>query len=158
LQSNRSDRPAIYLASNIFSTPTAYKWEEILILSKAQLYACQSLGITTFSNLQIGGVVTDTTQPANIFSPKDDTRSAYFVTSKNGNFGGGSCSTPCNGLEVWTINNPLTSPTLTGAFVATTNNYSLPPNASQSGSANSIDAGDTRISGMVMYAAGSLYP
>ena len=151
------DREAIYLASNIFNSPTNFVWEEILVLPKAQMYACQAISFPFFFNLSIGGVATDTTQPANITNPGDDPRSEYLVTSKNINFGNGSCSSGCNGLEVWTINSPLSSPTLTGVDVGTTYNYSLPPNASQLNSPNSIDSGDTRISGTVAYSAGSLY-
>jgi hypothetical protein len=152
------DRQAIYLASNIFTTPpptSTYKWEEILVLPKAQLYAspCQSIaGFPVFSNLNLGGVLTDSTQPANIFSPGDAPRSEYLVTSKNGGF-----SDPKNGLIVWAIHSPLSSPTLTGTVVATANNYSTPPSASQPGGAHSIDTGDNRISGMAMYHAGSIY-
>jgi len=42
------DRQAIYLASNIFSTPISYKWEETLVLPKAQMYACQGFGFPLF--------------------------------------------------------------------------------------------------------------
>ncbi|MGH6846221.1 MAG: hypothetical protein ACREC0_01920, partial [Methylocella sp.] len=52
---------------------------------------------------------------------------------------------------------PLSSPTLNGVSVATANNYSIPPNASQPGGTNDIDTGDNRISGMAMYNAGSIY-
>ncbi|MGH6836134.1 MAG: hypothetical protein ACREC9_11415 [Methylocella sp.] len=145
------DRQAIYLASNIFIP--SYKWEEILVLPKAQMYACQSIsGFPFFFNLTLGGVPTDTTQPANVFSAGDDPRSEYLVTSKNIFFGD-----PKNGLIVWAIHSPLSSPTLTSTFVVTANNYSIPPNASQPGGANDIDTGDNRISGMVMYNAGSIY-
>jgi hypothetical protein len=150
------DRQAIYLASNIFNPD--FKWEEILVLPKTALYACAGFSFSYFSDLTVGGVVTDSTQPANVFFPGDDPRSEYLVTSKDIVFGGGCPSaTPCNGLEVWAIHSPLSSPTLTGTFVATTNNYSLPPNASQPGGTNDIDTNDTRISGMAMYNAGSIY-
>jgi hypothetical protein len=149
------DRQAIYLASNIFNPN--FKWEEILVLPKTQLYACAGFGFSFFDDLTLGGVATDSTQPANVFSAGDDPRSEYLVTSKDINFGGGSCSTPCNGLVVWAIHSPLSSPTLTGTFVATANNYTLPPNASQPGGANDVDTNDTRISGMAMYNAGSIY-
>ncbi len=144
------DRQAIYLASNIFNP--SYKWEEILVLPKTPLYACGSTSFSFFFNLQLGGVVTDTTQPANVFNPPDNPRSEYLVTSKNIFF-----SNPKNGLVVWAIHSPLSSPTLTGTTVATANNYSTPPNASQPGGTNDIDTGDNRISGMAMYNAGSIY-
>jgi len=144
------DRQAIYLASNIFNP--SYKWEEILALPKAQMYACQSISFSFFFNLTFGGVPTDSTQPANVFDPADNPRSEYLVTSKNIFF-----SDPKNGLIVWAIHSPLSSPTLTGTSVATTNNYSIPPNASQPGGTNDVDTGDNRISGMAMYNAGSIY-
>jgi hypothetical protein len=152
------DRQAIYLASNIFfPNGNTYTWEEVLILPKAQMYACQSFSVSGFANLTLGGVTTDTTQPANVFSAGDDPRSEYLVTSENINFGGGQCVSSCNGLVVWAIHSPLSSPTLSGTFIATSNNYSLPPDASQPGGANTIFTNDTRISGMAMYNAGSIY-
>jgi hypothetical protein len=144
------DRQAIYLASNIFNP--GYKWEEILALPKAQMYACAGFSFSFFFNLNLGGVATDSTQPANVFSAGDDPRSEYLVTSKNIFFGD-----PKNGLVVWAIHSPLSSPTLTGTVIATANNYSTPPNASQPGGAHTIDTGDNRISGMAMYNAGSIY-
>ncbi|MGH7488446.1 MAG: hypothetical protein ACREMY_23035, partial [bacterium] len=101
------DRQAIYLASNIFNP--SYKWEEILALPKAQMYACQNISFNFFFNLQFGGVVTDTTQPANVFAAGDNPRSEYLVTSKNIFF-----SSPKNGLIVWALHSPLSSPTLNG--------------------------------------------
>ena len=152
------DRQAIYLASNIFfPNGNTFKWEEVLLLPKAQMYACQGFTVTGFANLTLGGVATDTTQPANVFSAGDDPRSEYLVTSENINFGGGQCSSSCNGLVVWAIHDPFGIPTLSGTFIATSNNYSLPPDASQPGGAHSIATNDTRISGMAMYNAGSIY-
>ena len=133
------DRQAIYLASNIFNP--SFKWEEVLVLPKAQMYACQGFGFSFFFNLNLGGVSTDTTQPANVTNIGDDPRSEYLVTSENILFGNGQCSSGCNGLVVWAINSPLSGPTLTGTFVGTGNNYSLPPNATQPSSPNSIDTG-----------------
>ncbi|MGH6846172.1 MAG: hypothetical protein ACREC0_01670 [Methylocella sp.] len=144
------DTQAIYLASNIFNPD--FKWEEILVLPKAALEACTGTGFSVFFDLALGGVATDTTQPANVFEVADNPRSEYLVTSKNIFF-----ADPKNGLVVWAIHSPLSSPTLTGVFVATANSYSLPPKASQPGGANDVDTGDTRISGMAMYNAGSIY-
>jgi hypothetical protein len=152
------DRQAIYLASNIFfPNGNTYKWEEVLTLPKTPMYACQGITVTGFANLTLGGVATDTTQPANVFSPADDPRSEYLVTSENINFGGGQCLSSCNGLVVWAIHDPFGSPTINGMFIPTLNSYSLPPDASQPGGANNIATNDTRISGMAMYAAGSIY-
>jgi hypothetical protein len=151
------DRQAIYLASNIFNP--SYKWEEIMALPKAQMYACQNIGFNYYYGLNIGGTYTDTTQPANIYSSGDQPRSEYMVTSRNIFFGGGGCSSGCNGLVVWSWYQPLSGGAdhLAGVTVATTNNYSLPPAAVQKGTSTTIDSGDTRLSGIVVYAAGKLY-
>jgi hypothetical protein len=149
------DRQALYLAANIFNPN--YQWEEVLILPKAQMYACQGFRFNFFSGLSLSGAFTDSTQPANVSNPLDDPRSEYLVTSQNIEFGGGECQSGCNGLVVWAIANPLGGPKLTGTLVGTANNYSLPPRATQPGAANSVDSNDTRISGIAMYSAGSLY-
>jgi hypothetical protein len=150
------DRQAIYLAANIYN-PT-FKWEEILVLSKAQLYACQqNVIVHVFGDLEIGGVATDSTQPANTYSAGDQPRSEYLVTSRNINSGGGGCPKACEGLFVWAIHDPVGNPTLSAVSIATANFYSLPPEAVQKGTATKIGTGDTRISGTVVYVGGSLY-
>jgi hypothetical protein len=72
------------------------------------------------------------------------------------------CSSGCNGLVVWSFSNVLQnagSPgmAISGIAVSTPSNYSLPPAASQPGGRNTIDTGDTRISGAAQYKAGVLY-
>jgi hypothetical protein len=152
------DRQAIYLASNIFNK--SFKWEEVMALPKTKLYSCSALSFNYKFDLLIGGIASDSTQPVYVYSSGDQPRAELMVTSKNINFSGGSCSTGCNGLMVWGWYEPLPggANVLTGVPVATTNSYSLPPGAPQKGTGTTINTGDTRISGTVVYSAGRIYP
>src|SRR5207253_6717154 len=132
------------------------------LLNKQAMYAGAPFSFYYYVNPTYAGLATDTTQPANVYNPTDNPRAEYLVTSFNINFGGGQCSTFCNGLIVWALANPLVAsgspgPELSSIAIATTNNYSLPWNASQPGAIQNIDTGDTRISGEVTYNAGLLY-
>jgi hypothetical protein len=157
------DRQAIYLGSNIFFPDTnTFKWEEILAFPKAPLYACSAnFSLPFVQDLNVGGTPTDTTQPANVYSAGDQPRSEFFVTSRNIRFGGGGCMMACNGLIVWSWYDPFNTTGVgnkfTGVVVATANNYSLPPHATQPNTSTQIFTGDTRISGSVGYSAGRLY-
>jgi hypothetical protein len=156
------DRQNIYIGSNIF-TGAAYKWEEVFALQKSQVYSCAATPAVAFQfDLKVNGTATDTTQPANVYSAGDQPRTEFMVTSFNINFGGGQCSSGCNGLVVWGWYDPFNTTgsgnLLNGVVVPTTNNYFLPPNADQPGASGSIDTGDVRISGSVVYSAGRLFP
>jgi hypothetical protein len=150
---------AIYLASNLFSNLSgAYLNEEWLVLPKAAMYNGQSFSFWFFFGMTSGGVVTDTTQPVNVWNPYDNPRAEFLITSKDF-----FCTSSCNGLTVWAISNPFgfvtggPSPELTGVVISTVNNYSQPPNAVQPGSSTLIDTNDTRISGEATYQSGSIY-
>ncbi len=151
---------AIYVAANLFSNAQGggYLKEEWLILPKAAMYNGQGFSFWEFNGMTSGGVPTDTTQPVNVWSPYDNPRAEFLITSKDF-----YCSTGCNGLTLWAISNPFgfvsggPSPELTGIVIGTANNYSQPPSASQPGSANSVDTGDLRISGEATYQSGSIY-
>ncbi len=151
---------AIYVAANLFSNAKGggYLKEEWLILPKAAMYNGQAFSFWQFNGMTSGGVPTDTTQPVNVWSPYDNPRAEFLITSEDF-----YCSTGCNGLTLWAISNPFgfvsggPGPELTGAIISTVNNYSQPPNASQPGSANSVDSGDLRISGEATYQSGSIY-
>jgi hypothetical protein len=151
------DRQGIYIASNLyFPNLNTFKWQEIITLPKSSLMTCSAWSGQFFYNQSSGGSALDTIQPANTFNPGDDPRTMYFIQSYNINFGGGQCSSGCNGLVVWGLYGNIGGQTLTGANVATSNNYFLPPNASQPGGGG-IDTGDTRVSGSAFYGSGSIY-
>jgi hypothetical protein len=152
------DRRAIYLSFNHFG-PVSFVDAEVLILPKSNLYSGTSLSsINYFYGFAANGNFVDTVQPANEFSPSDHPRAEFLMNSFNGNFGGGVCSSGCNGLVVWAISNPFGSPPEgSGWIISTANNYYLPPSATQPGCAGCIDTNDVRISGTVAYHAGSLF-
>ncbi len=150
---------AIYLASNLFSNLSgAYLDEEWLILPKAAMYNGQAFSYWVFSGMISGGVVTDSTQPVNVWSPYDNPRAEFLITSQNF-----YCIALCNGLTIWAISNPFgfvtggPSPELSSVVIGTFHNYALPPNAIQPASSILIDTNDTRISGEATYQSGSIY-
>lgn len=136
------DRQAVYLASNLFRP--GYIGEEILAIRKTELYACGTAPVTAVTGLSTGFTI----QPANVFSPSDQPKSMYFVTSFYGT---------SNQLVVSSFHSPFSSPTFTQATITAATTYSIPPNATQQGTATLIATGDTRISGSAYYAAGSIY-
>ncbi|MDH3316243.1 MAG: hypothetical protein OER43_10825 [Gammaproteobacteria bacterium] len=153
---------AIYVASNLFSNSTgAYLKEEWLVLPKGPMYAGAGFSFVFFSGMTSGGVATDTSQPVNVWSPYEQPRAGFFITSKN--IFNGRCLAPCNGLTVWAVSNPFgfvsggDSPELSSVVIPTANNYSFPPDAPQPGGPNTIDTIDTRISGTPTYAHGHIH-
>ncbi len=162
------DRQGVYVASNLFNLNggviSSYLFEEWLFLPKSLLYA-GTLGASYWhqSGMQVNGVYSDSTQPANVWSPYDNPRAEFLATSFNINFGGGNCVNGCGGITVWAVSNPFgwinggPTPEVSGICCAGTSTYYLPPNASQPGAPNSIETLDTRITGEVTYKSGVLH-
>lgn len=162
------DRQGVYVASNLFNlnggVVGAFLFEEWIFLPKALLYA-GILGANYWhqSGMMVNGQFTDSTQPANAFSPYDSPRAEFLVGSFNINYGGGNCVNGCNGLMVWAVANPFgwinggPTPEVSGGCCTGTTTYYLPPNASQPGAPNSIETLDTRITGEVTYKSGILH-
>jgi len=88
--------------------------------------------------------------PANVYSPFDIPRAAFFLESTRS---GGSH------LNAFAISDPwgADGPELSSVQFNTVNAYTIPPNASQPGANNNIDTGDARIGGQVTYNAGHLH-
>jgi hypothetical protein len=136
--------------------------DQVWFLPKGSLYGGFGFSFRIFSNPNVGGVLLDTLQTSNDQSLGDKPRAIFGVQSFNINFGGGQCFNGCNGLVVWSFSDVLIQPgspglEFAGRIISTPSNYSLPPNANQPGGNNTIDTGDTRISGQVYYASGSLW-
>lgn len=136
--------------------------DEIYFLNKSAMYAGAGFSFNIFGGPTYGGVLLDTIQVSNVMSRSDKPRTIFGVNTFNINFGGGQCLNGCNGLIVWAFSNVLPrsgSPGLewSGVVIGTPSNYSLPPNATQPGGANTVDTNDTRISGTVPYTGGSLW-
>ena len=142
---------------------TSFEDDQIWFLPKKALYA----GLPAFSfhlaiGLNVNGTHVDTVQPVNVAFGNELPRTQFAVNSFNINFGGSLCSNACNGLVVWSFSNVLQNPgspgmAISAQVIGTPSNYSLPPAASQPSGRNTIDTGDTRISGSAQYSAGSIY-
>ena len=148
---------AIYIAYNNFSPTTGgYLQEEWHILPKGPMYAGAGFSAWAFWGMTSGGGLTDSTQPANVWSPYERPRAEFLATSRN------SCTSPCNALTIWAISNPFSfvaggeSPELTGTVITAANTWTLPPVAPQSGGPNTVDTLDNRFTGEVTYASGHL--
>lgn len=145
----------IYIAYNLFNP--GYVHEEWHILPKGRMYAGAGFSYWAFWGMTSGGLLTDSTQPANVFSPYERPRAEFLVTSRNG------CSSPCNALTVWAISNPFQfvsggdAPQLTGTVIAAANTWTMPPDAPQPGGPNTVDTLDNRITGEATYAHGHLH-
>ena len=154
---------AIYVCANIFTSPGfSFVGARCLFLPKASIYAGTGINYYSANNLKVGSTLVDTVQPVNVYEIGAKPRAEFAVNSFNINSGGGQCRSGCNGLVVWAFANTLVQPgspgpVISSVVVATPSNYSLPANADQPGSNNSIDTGDTRITDMVQYSGGLLY-
>jgi hypothetical protein len=141
------DREAIYIASNLYRP--GYVSEEVLALPKSGLYACAGFGYRNVTGFGASSGWGFTIQPANVFSPNDQPKSMYFVTS--------FCCAADNHLRITAFHDPFGTPTFTGITIVAANTYSTPPDATQQGTATKIATGDQRISGSPCHAAGSIY-
>jgi len=158
-------RGAIYVGFNLF-TSSGFQGSQVYALPKTQIYSATpqaNFNITTFSNFNSGGTAVDTVQPVNNLA--DRPRAEFAVNSYNYNFGGGSCGTSCNGLVLWAFANAIpaaggASASMSSVLVPTGINYTAPMSAVQPGCTTGsclIDTDDTRLSGSVTYAGGSLW-
>jgi hypothetical protein len=141
---------------------TSFLNDQIWFLPKTALYRGAGFNFNFLFGLTVGGTPVDTIQPVNVAVPNDLPRTQFAVNSFNINFGGGQCRSGCNGLVVWSFSNVLGNTGSPGIVfsaqvIGTPSNYSLPPAASQPGGRNTVDTGDTRISGSSQYKAGSIY-
>ena len=156
---------AIYLSFDEFSCSSGgFLDDKILILPLTPIYSGSGFGFQFFFNLNFGGTTVDHVQPVYVQNRADRSRVEYLVNTRDFNFGGGVCSTGCNGLDVWAIYNGVPasgqSASLSGIHVGTANNYSLPADARQSGDSSCpvlLDTGYPAITSMVPYAGGTLH-
>jgi hypothetical protein len=144
----------IYLAYNLFNPN--YVEEEWKILPKGPMYVGAGFSYWNFWGMTSNGAITDSSQPANVWSPYEHPRAEFFTTvANNGN---------SNLVSVFAVSNPFNwvsggdTPELSGpAIVGAANGWTFPPNAPQLGGPNNIETLDNRISGEVTYASGFLY-
>jgi len=140
------DPYAVYVGMNQYSFATnAFQYAKLRILNKATLELGGSLGWHDFWGMTnpYDGSLASTLQPSVTFTY---TGTEYIMDS---NSSAGSY------LTVWSVTNPLGTPTLSGTYV-TVPSYSLPPNARQSGTSTLIETGDSRLQ-QVVQRDGSLW-
>jgi hypothetical protein len=176
----------IYIGLNLWSGANdchgdSYGGNSIFMIPKDALYKGAGYGYWYFTGLEDSGTLVDTIQPYNVTNKTTNPSSVFWVNSFNYDWGGGLCSTGCNGLIVWSVSGPTTAngshpaqpnnpfaflangngPVLTGTAISTAHNYSLPPYASapncKASSGPCVDTDYTFISGQVKYNAGELF-
>lgn len=158
---------AIYTCANIYPNAGGFT-TTCLFLPKAAIYAGNAFSYYTAGNfsLTVGNTTSlmDTIQPANVFEPGEKPRAEFAVNALNTGGGGVCGGSPCNGLVVWAFANTLVQsgspgPKVSGIHIATPSSYSEPANGDNAGFCNNcIDTGDNRISAIVQYSAGRLFP
>jgi len=121
------DDTTIYIGVNFFpSTGGVSDW--MLLLPKQKIYSGSLPSYNFWFNLSWGGVNVDTVQPSALLNIQEHPRAGIAVNTFNINFGGGQCSSGCNGLLFWAFSNNLVAtgspgPELSAVLVNTANNY-----------------------------------
>ena len=142
-----------------FFTTTGTISDYMLLLPKADIYAGSGFGYNFWFNLSWGGTNVDTVHPVVLLAQSEHPRAAFAINSFNINFGGGQCTSGCNGLVVWAFSNNLQASGSPGAEfsavrVNTATTYTFPAQANEPGCANCIDTNDVRIFGTPSYHTG----
>jgi hypothetical protein len=153
---------AVAVGVNLFTcSPSGfggYVDVHLTFLPKAQLYKGVAFGSWYFYGF--GGL--DTIQLASVNDKNEESRAIFALTTYN--ISSGQCATGCSGLIVWAFSNVASRSVQdfsvypeASEIVLPTSTYTLPPNASQPFTTNTIDTNDTRISGSVAYSHGKLW-
>ncbi len=135
-----------------------YYDDQLWFLPKVQLY--KALPFTFWYYYGLG---VDSVQPANVDGKDDAARAIFALSTFNINYGGGQCSVSpyCSGVVLWAFTNVIfqgySTPPDASLVTLPTSTYSLPPNASQPYTINTIDTNDVRISGSVAYSQGRMW-
>ena len=147
------DYQAVYFGGNMYAPASGpFQYDEVFFASKSVMEAGGSITSNGFFNMTNGGTL-DTLQPVQTQTTlAQQPRVEFLVGSENLNFGGGQCSSGCNGLDVYAISDPLGSPSLTGVRI-TMNRYVLAPQADQPGCTACVETLDTRITATPVYSA-----
>jgi hypothetical protein len=131
------DNQAFYLTANMFKFGGNYQYAKLRIVPKSQAYAGSSLTFSDFTKLTTDdGSLCCTVQPCHTFGAPGVQN---FINTL---FPSGSAPTQ-DSVTLWSLTDPLTSPTLTSRKVAV-DPYGLAPNAPQSSGA-ALESGDVRV-------------
>jgi hypothetical protein len=163
------DDRGLYFSADMFNFDgTAFEYEEIFGVNKAQMEAGQPVTAHGFFNLTVtgrgGAFQVSTVQPSLTEDrPGQGPGAEFFVGTFNGfdPVSGNGCTSDadsCRGLGVWAFRDVTSnSPSLTFAYVGNTKRYSFPPPANQTTCNECIDSSDLRISATPIERDGNLY-
>ncbi len=156
----------VTVCDNFFANNGGF-YSECLLLPKKKLFAAPGFSFNTFAGFNLGGLPLDTLQPVNVYEPGEKPRAQFAIQTLNFN-GSGFCGAgvPDSGVIVWSFSNsvpqagspgPIASGFWTGC--GTTSQYTFPGAADNASFCSScIETLDNRITGMVHYSAGRLFP
>lgn len=155
----------VTVCDNFFANSGGF-YAECLLLPKKKLYATAGFTFNTFFAFTLGGDILDTLQPANVYEPGEKPRAQFAINSVNFNGTDGFCSGGDHGVVVWSFSNSVPQTGSPGAKLSgfwtgcgSTSGYTFPGLADNGSFCSScIDTNDNRISGMVHYSAGRLFP
>lgn len=129
------DDEAIYLTSNQFQFNGSFQYSKLRIIPKAQLYANTAGECKWFDIWNISYPTGVTGKPFTLRpSISYDTNTPFYIL--NAPSGGG------NFISLYKVENPTTTPTLTGSLIAVPYFY-VPPNANQLGGSTVLIDGGT---------------
>ncbi len=133
------DDEAIYLTGNMYSSTNSFRYAKVRILDKARMYAGQSVTWFDFWNMTNSNNSTVfTIKPAQSFGQPG----GEYLLNTN--------AFSANWVTLWKITSPLaTTPTMTRQATLSVGSYSAPPQPTQSGGCNTLDAGDCRTEDVV---------
>ena len=157
---NNPNNSLITVCDNFFGI-TFYA--ECLLMPKAGVYGKLG-GFPVFFGFSLGGLPLDTLQPANVYELSDNPRAQFAVDSVNYNGGDGFCDanhTFDQGLVVWAFSGATAGQARAAGWYTgcNTSAYSFPGSADNAGFCSAcIETLDNRISGMVYYSQGELFP
>ena len=135
------DGDNVYISTNEFAlVGNGFNGAQIYALSKEQLFSLHTTNFVHFANLNIGGAVATSVQPAITFGHAD---AGFFMNSLD------PLGTSDNRIGVWAITHRDAVekggfPTLS-SLVLKSETYSIPPAAIQKGNATTLDSGDDRL-------------
>lgn len=145
----------IFVCFNQF-TSSGFTSDYCYYLPKAKIYTGAGFSFFFNFNFSANGVLLSSIQPVNVSQLDEEPRTEYAVTSFDTN--------GANGLVLWSFANTVDQsgtpgPSITGVVVSTPSSYSYPADADNAGfCSNCIETLDNRISGMVQYAGGRIFP
>jgi hypothetical protein len=138
-------------------TSAGFQGANCLFLPKTKLYAGGHITYNILGGFLLGNTLLDTLQPVDVSQSDEQPRTEYAVASINTNDN-------ANGLVIWSFANTVYQPNSPGPYwtastIATPSSYSYPADANNAGyCSHCIETLDNRITGMVQYSGGRLFP